>query len=232
MELEVYLGAEAVTTLSFYLFSHYGINTDTKYHNVLICKNSWLAFQYGPVTNTVKKILSNYRIITFDYESGTLCRHNNKIYIVPSILDKVLNTILIYREDKRLALPTKAYDSVGYDLYCTRNDVILPQEFKDVDTGVYCAFPPHVWGMLISRSSIFRQRLLINTGILDPGYQGQLYAACYNPTAYSFVVKRGMRLVQLIPMSTVSQVSLQEVNKLTKFPKTKRGSKGFGSSGV
>jgi len=144
---------------------------------------------------------------------------------------KIMNTVMIYCKDLAFGMPHRKYDSVGFDLHCLKDAVVEPGEFMDVETGVHCAFPSHIWGLLVSRSSIFKKRLIVNTGIIDPGFQGELFACVYNAGKEQFKIERGDRLAQLIPMQDVPMIGVQQAYGLDEFPATNRGTNGFGSTG-
>jgi dUTP pyrophosphatase len=84
--------------------------------------------------------------------------------------------------------------------------------------------------MLTGRSSTLRTKgLLVNQGIIDPGYRGELYIGCWNMTSNPITVHPGDRIGQLIIMcNRTAQVSLVESDHLSYHP---RGTKGFGSTG-
>ena len=127
--------------------------------------------------------------------------------------------------------PRRAYmDDAGFDLYVSRETTIPPGKFADVHTDVAVELPADSWGMLTGRSSTLRTKgLLVNQGIIDPGYRGELYIGCWNMTNNPITVHPGDRIGQLIIMcNRTAQVSLVESDHLSYHP---RGTKGFGSTG-
>lgn len=128
-------------------------------------------------------------------------------------------------------LPTRAHsDDAGFDLYVSDDRIINPGEFVDIPTGIAVEIPSDCWGMLAGRSSTLRKRgLLVNQGIIDPGYRGELFAGVWNLGTEEVYVRTGERLAQLILMPNVTAqfqvVAMQELSE------HERGEKGFGSSG-
>lgn len=141
-------------------------------------------------------------------------------------------TLPVRRLTKQAQMPTRAYsDDAGLDLYTSETVVIRPGQFADVPTGVAVEMESHHWAMLTGRSSTLRSRgLLVQTGIIDPGYRGELYAGVFNVGRAIAKIDPGERIAQLIVLGNQTQtLEPVEVQRLREHP---RGSKGFGSSGV
>lgn len=127
--------------------------------------------------------------------------------------------------------PTRAYrDDAGYDLYVSETVTAPPHRFVDVHTQVAVELPKDTWALLTGRSSTTRDRgLLVNQGIIDPGYRGELYIGVWNLTDQEVTIERGDRIGQLIVIQNrTATTNLYLTDQLTKHP---RGEKGFGSSG-
>lgn len=127
--------------------------------------------------------------------------------------------------------PTRAYsDDAGLDLYVSEFSVIPPHGFVDIPSGIAVEIPTEYWGLLTGRSSTLRKRgLLVNQGVIDPGYRGELFAGVWNLTDFEVTIEQGERLAQLILMPNITpQFELEQVEKLDLH---ERGTSGFGSSG-
>lgn len=134
------------------------------------------------------------------------------------------------RPDEWFTEPKQSYESdAGYDLTASRDVVVSPASFAEVPTNVAIALPNHIWGLLMGRSSTFYNKfLLVNNGVIDSGYRGELRALLFNPTSKRIVARKGERLFQLILMPRLVNVPWQQVDTLPESP---RGEKGFGSTG-
>lgn len=118
----------------------------------------------------------------------------------------------------------------GHDLYVAESCVIPPHTMVDVPSHIAVELPSGLWGMITGRSSTLRKRgLMVNTGIIDNAYIGELYAGVYNLTNEPVEVEEGERLAQLILMPLAPVVKWVAVGELDP---TERGTNGFGSSGL
>lgn len=134
------------------------------------------------------------------------------------------------KSDPNATLPTKAFRSdVGWDLYASHTTEIGPGAKVDVPFGLRVAPPYGYWCRIIGRSSTLRNRgLSVAEGVIDPGYNGNLFAMCYNVTAEPVVVTAGERVAQMILMPIHHAPSVE----LSHLPNTDRGFSGYGSSGT
>ena len=125
--------------------------------------------------------------------------------------------------------PRKSYSGdAGYDLVVSEDVDIAPHTFADVKTGIAIELPHGVWARITGRSSTLRKRgVLVNEGIIDNGYRGELFIGAYNLTNMIVHIKQGERIAQLIPHEIVS-VRWRRTDKLKP---SLRGTSGFGSSG-
>ena len=127
--------------------------------------------------------------------------------------------------------PSKAYvDDAGFDLYVSEDTVIQPGEFVDVPCAVAVELPSDTWALLTGRSSTLRKKgLMVNQGVIDPGYRGELFAGVWNLSKNEVRIDAGDRLAQLILMPNHAlNAKLITVNELAPH---QRGQSGFGSSG-
>ena len=118
----------------------------------------------------------------------------------------------------------------GWDLYTSEECVIQPGETKDVHTGVYMRMPPFLFARITGRSSSLRKySLLVNEGIIDNGYTGELFVCVHNLSNTPITIERGMRVAQVL-FHTIEDVRWCAVDEL-KPSADKRGDAGFGSTG-
>lgn len=127
--------------------------------------------------------------------------------------------------------PFKRYTGdAGWDLYVSRECIVQPGETMDVHTDIYIDMPLRLYGRITGRSSSLRKHsLLVNEGIIDNGYSGELFICVHNLGDKPFHVKPGMRLAQIL-FHVIEDVRWSEVEEISSSKE--RGSNGFGSTGV
>src|SRR4029079_10962249 len=134
-----------------------------------------------------------------------------------------------------LALP--AYQSTGaagLDLLAAipadRPVTIEAGRWASIPTGIAIALPAGTEGQVRPRSGLATRHgiSVLNTpGTIDCDYRGELQVILVNLGQESFSVVRGTRVAQLV-VAPVLHAKIAEQKKLNK---TKRGAKGFGSTG-
>ncbi|ASR83843.1 deoxyuridine triphosphatase [Arthrobacter phage PitaDog] len=128
-------------------------------------------------------------------------------------------------------LPTRAYsDDAGLDLFVTEDTWVPANGFVDIRSHIKVQLPDWSWGFLVGRSSTLRKKgLLVNPGIIDAGYRGELFSGVQNMTSKPVHVEAGERIAQLIVIGNgTRQIEPVLVPELGSHA---RGKNGFGSSG-
>jgi dUTP pyrophosphatase len=100
-----------------------------------------------------------------------------------------------------------------------------------IPTGVAVALPPGHEGQVRPRSGLAARHgitLLNSPGTVDADYRGELQIVLVNLGSDPFVVRRGMRVAQIV-IAPVRRAKLVETKSLDT---TKRATSGFGSTGT
>ena len=138
-------------------------------------------------------------------------------------------------------LPIRAYEeSAGWDLsvfYLSKDErrpltmTISPQTTRVVRTGLALRPPPGHCILICSRSGLALNSVFVANapGVIDPNYTGEIKIALYNGGQGPHYIKHGDRIAQALFVPFAAAGDLVEVKY---FPKTDRGEKGFGSTGV
>ncbi|XP_028615922.1 deoxyuridine 5'-triphosphate nucleotidohydrolase-like [Grammomys surdaster] len=92
-----------------------------------------------------------------------------------------------------------------------------------VETDFHGPLPPKTVGLVLGRSLVTMQGLMIHPGVIDPDYTGVVKVMVSSPRGIS-AISPGDRLAQLLLLSICHD----------QFPATdvERGAKGFGSTGT
>jgi len=126
-------------------------------------------------------------------------------------------------------IPSKNHDTdTGMDVTSIENKVIPARGSAVVDVGLKFAFIDHgFWVKVEGRSGLgFKHGIIPHPGIIDQGYRGDAGIKLYNFTDNDYEVKAGDRVAQFVVYKNYNiEISEGEIME------SKRGEKGFGSSG-
>ena len=145
-----------------------------------------------------------------------------------------MTEILIKRLSKEVSFPKyETEGSSGLDLaaYIDKNIEIKPGKSEIIPTGLSVAIPKNFEIQIRPRSGLAAKNqigVLNSPGTIDADYRGELKVILINLSDKSFIVEKGLRIAQMI-LCPVIKAKLKEVETLED---TKRGSGGFGSTGV
>ena len=126
-------------------------------------------------------------------------------------------------------IPEKAHQGdLGYDVFADEDKWIAPGDFKLVSTGISVYNATYKYGFIIKdRSSVAMKGLFTHAGVVDAGYTGEIKILFHNNSSTAIKIEHGDKMAQLVPTKVVN-FEVEEVDELFK---TRRGSKGFGSTG-
>ena len=145
-----------------------------------------------------------------------------------------MTEILIKKLSKDVPLPKYETDgSSGLDLaaWIDKNIRINPGKSEIIPTGLAVAIPKNYEIQIRPRSGLAakNQISVLNTpGTIDADYRGEIKVILINLSDKSFIVEKGLRIAQMV-LCPIVKAKLKEVESLED---TKRGSGGFGSTGI
>jgi len=145
-----------------------------------------------------------------------------------------MTEILIKRLSKNISLPKYETDgSSGMDLAANIEDKIeiAPGKSAIIPTGLSVSIPKNFEIQIRPRSGLAakNQISVLNTpGTIDADYRGELKVILINLSDKAFLIEKGLRIAQMV-LCPVIKATLKEVDTLKD---TKRGSGGFGSTGI
>lgn len=145
-------------------------------------------------------------------------------------------------------VPTRAYNSNGYDLYADEDVFIQVGETRMISTGISIELPNLITMKqaqvfkIEDRSSLAAKGLRTGAGVVDFDYRGEIKIVMHNfsntSAAYSgpfpdwqrkgFQIKKGDKIAQGLIYYTI----LPEIELVGELSETERNSSGFGSSGA
>lgn len=134
-----------------------------------------------------------------------------------------------------LQLPAyQSADAAGLDLMAAvpadKPVTIAPGARAQIPTGIAIALPRGTEGQVRPRSGLAARHgisVLNSPGTIDSDYRGEILVILMNFGAESFSVERGQRIAQLV----IAPVFHAKILEKAELGQTKRGAKGFGSTG-
>ncbi|ASN69711.1 putative dUTPase [uncultured Caudovirales phage] len=164
------------------------------------------------------------------------------------------NTLEIKLLSENATMPKRDRLDAGYDIYSAETVILEPQEKAIIKTDVAVNIPEGYVGLLTSRSGVSsKTHLVIETGKIDAGYQGNLGINIKNDAQYSdteaifyfdienkicfegdtkpvetYKINKGDKLAQLV-IVPIWTPELKEVEEFSS--ESERGEQGFGSTG-
>lgn len=136
----------------------------------------------------------------------------------------------VKREHKDAVLPTRASaGAAGYDLCSTEYKVVPARGKELIPTGLCISVPLGTYGRVAPRSGLaWKHSIDVGAGVIDHDYRGLVGIILFNHSDVDFIVKVGDRVAQLI----LEKIETPEVMEVEDLEETKRGTGGFGSTGL
>ncbi len=131
-------------------------------------------------------------------------------------------------------IPTyETIDSAGMDIRANLDKpfILKPLERAIIKTGLFIALPQGYEAQVRPRSGLAIKKgitVLNAPGTIDADYRGEIGVILINLSNEDFEVKDGERIAQLV-IAKHESITWEEVTVLNE---TKRGEKGFGSTGL
>lgn len=129
---------------------------------------------------------------------------------------------------KDIKLPQKSHlpDS-GLDIFLPQRITLLPLQTATIGLGFGVAIPEGFAGLIVPRSSIAEQGLLIQTAAIDPDYSGEIHLIITNCSNNCVDIERGQRVCSLIVYSILNPY----IEIVDELPSSYRKENGLGSTG-
>lgn len=147
--------------------------------------------------------------------------------------------LYFYKMSSSAIIPTKAtQSSAGYDIYCIDDLHISPHTQIKVNTNIKIIIPNGYFGKIESRSSLAVKSIIVEAGVIDSDYRGEIIVLLRNHSDNEFNISKYSRIAQLIIHKIYdNEQSSYEINDYDKFcndydNSNQRNEGGFGSSGI
>ncbi|PID26891.1 MAG: dUTP diphosphatase [Candidatus Cloacimonadota bacterium] len=137
-------------------------------------------------------------------------------------------SLKVLKLDKEAYLPEKKDEmDAGWDLRALEDTVIPKNSTVGVATGISIEYPEGYWGQIEGRSGMALKGIFPTGGIIDNGYRGEHRVILVNLSGRDYHILKGDKIAQLV----LRKHFISEVIEVESLGSTKRGDKGFGSSG-
>ena len=153
-----------------------------------------------------------------------------EVYNVEWREDKDQQRVIIRKLDARAKIPCRKSDgAAGYDLQGIEDMRIPSGERRLISTGLSMKIPEGLYGHIAPRSGLaLKKGLSVGAGVIDSDYRGDIGVLLFNQGSEDVNIQIGDRIAQII----FEKIAVPEVEEVTELPQTRRGSKGFGSTGI
>lgn len=130
---------------------------------------------------------------------------------------------------KDAIIPSFAHNNdAGMDLFCIEAFGLAPGERKSIGTGLAFQIPDGYVGLVWDKSGLsHKYGLKTIGGVIDAGYRGEVCIGMTNLSDTAFHFEKGHKIAQLL----IQKVEHPEIIESTELDDSKRGEKGFGSTG-
>ncbi|XP_023225352.1 deoxyuridine 5'-triphosphate nucleotidohydrolase-like [Centruroides sculpturatus] len=114
--------------------------------------------------------------------------------------------------------------AAGYDIFCTKGFQINPHEQKVIFTDIALEIPMNCYARIAPKSSISLNNIMINAGVIDFDYRGNIGVVMYNYGSETIIFEKGLAIAQII-FELIMHPSL--IEKTDSLNATDRNEKGF-----
>jgi len=121
--------------------------------------------------------------------------------------------------------------AAGHDIHAAEDATLEPGTFRAIATGYAIAIPDGYEGQVRPRSGLAARHgvtVLNAPGTIDADYRGEVKVILVNHGTETYTLKRNDRIAQLV----IAPVTTCVFEPVARLPETRRGSGGFGSTGM
>lgn len=115
----------------------------------------------------------------------------------------------------------------GIDIFTNETHTLKPGEIYAFSTGIAASFSKGYVALIWDRSGLGVQGIHRLAGVIDSGYRGEWKIVLVNLSKKSYKITAGDKIAQCV-LQKFEPTTIREAKTLTT---SKRGTKGFGSSG-
>lgn len=132
----------------------------------------------------------------------------------------------------------------GFDLFSCENGEISPWQTVKIGVGVSIEMATGYFGLVLPRSSVSVNGVLIHPGVIDEGYTGEIQVIATNLFMEKYFYNQNKGIAQIVflkslPLELAKNIEIINLNSDScatlnsmDYPSQKREKKGLGSTDV
>jgi dUTP pyrophosphatase len=167
---------------------------------------------------------------------GSEIWHNKGIEPAPLAMRHLELKIILLSPHAKIPIRSTS-GAAGYDLFASADKIVPGSSTTGrkvrigrslISTGIAIVIPNGYLGKIGSRSGLsIVNNIEVGAGWIDPDYRGEILVELKNLGADALPIKQGDRVAQLF----LIPVAHSKMRVVQSIPPTRRGSRGFGSTG-
>lgn len=118
-------------------------------------------------------------------------------------------------------------EDIGYDLFSPYTIDLAGGNTAHIPTGIAIEFDPPAGALIMARSSMAKQQVIVIGGVIDAGYRGELLVMLHNLGSATVSISEGQKFAQLIEMPKLAT----QPERAIALSASLREERGFGSTG-
>jgi len=126
-------------------------------------------------------------------------------------------------------LPEYAHPGdAGMDIFSSEHISLEPDKYLAIATGISVEIPKGFVGLIWDKSGLSTNHgLKVLGGVIDSGYRGEIRIGIINLSNKVYTFEVGDKVAQML----IQQIENPKIVEVKSLAETKRGHKGFGSTG-
>ncbi len=136
-----------------------------------------------------------------------------------------------FKSESGIVPEYKTHGSAGLDISSNQDSIIKAGKWAMITTGIFVEIPDGYEIQVRSRSGLAAKNgifVLNSPGTIDSDYRGEIQVILANFSDIDFQINKGDRIAQLV----VASVVRGNFVPVTEISETKRGTGGFGHTGI
>ena len=139
--------------------------------------------------------------------------------------------IKIQKINNNAKVPNYAHQGdAGLDFYSAEENYVLKSgERKGFSTGIKMEIPDKYVGLIWDKSGLAaKYGIKIMAGVIDSTYRGEIIVMLINLGSKEYLIEKNAKIAQML----IQKIEEAEIEVVEDLNITKRGSGGFGSTGI